>query len=218
MWDEGAAKLMVVAEDDETTLFFSSGIRTGEVQDERQSSTCADFSELQRLHPAAARAFLPIHSRERRAARTIRRWARMCLYDPRFKMGRRRALGLWEELAEEGVCDNLRTVHASLERASQPLVTPSVDAAKPLHHVTMGFVSTDQRLLESWAGGFIDETRECGLHLSDSVLNALQQCAGVAAPSQRRGECSYVAGQAAPEQTLARGACPLAHFRRRVRR
>ncbi len=177
MWDEGAAKLMVVAEDDETTLFFSSGIRNGEVQDERRSSTCADFSELRRLHPAAARAFLPIHSRECRAARTIRRWARMCLYDPRFKMGRRRALGLWEELAE-GVCDNLRTVHASLERASQPLVTPSVDVAKPLHHVTMVFVSTDQRLLESWAGGFIDETRECGLYLSDSVLKHLKLSPG----------------------------------------
>jgi hypothetical protein len=92
MWDEGAGELMVVAEDDETTLFFSAGIRTGEVQDERRSSTCADFSELRRLHPTAARAFLPVHSRDCRAARTIRRWARMCLYDPRFKMGRRRAL------------------------------------------------------------------------------------------------------------------------------
>ena len=57
---------------------------------------------LRLLHAEAAAALLPGCFRTWRAARVIQRWARMCLYDTRFRKGRRHAHELWRQL-QDGV-------------------------------------------------------------------------------------------------------------------
>jgi hypothetical protein len=70
--------------------------------DDRLWRTPDELCALRLLHTEAAAALLPGCLRAWRAARVIQRWARMCLYDTRFKKGRRHALGLWRQM-EEGV-------------------------------------------------------------------------------------------------------------------
>ena len=70
--------------------------------DYRPWHTPGALCALRLLHAEAAAALIPGCVRTWHAARVIQRWARMCMYDTRFKKGRRHAWGLWRQM-EEGV-------------------------------------------------------------------------------------------------------------------
>ena len=70
--------------------------------DYRPWHTPGALCAMRLLHAEAAAALIPGCVRTWHAARVIQRWARMCMYDTRFKKGRRHAWGLWRQM-EEGV-------------------------------------------------------------------------------------------------------------------